>query len=172
MMTFFLTISQWAVPVLIFAVMMTAWRKKVPVYEVFVTGAMEGIKTAVKLTPYILAIFVAVGLFRLSGALHFLTSMLTWLGVPVDLITLGLLKPLSGSASLGITAEILQKHGPDSWAGIAASIIQGSSETTFYIVSLYLGSVSITEGRHILMTGLICEVAAFLLGLAIARSLA
>mgnify|MGYP005863625149 CR=1 FL=1 len=130
---------------------------------------MEGIKTTVKLTPYILAIFVAIGIFRSSGGLQIiifiLQPLLNLFRIPPDLVALGILKPLSGSASLGITAELLSKHGPDSPLGITASLIQGSSETTFYILSLYLGAVHLKNSRHILTVGLIAEFSAFILAL-------
>jgi spore maturation protein B len=166
----FLTVSQWSIPILLILILIAGYHKKVRMYEVFIQGAMEGIKTTIKLTPYILAIFVAIGIFRASGALQFVvyifSPILKMFQIPPDLLTLGILKPLSGSASLGITAELLNKHGPDSPIGITASIAQSSSETTFYVLSLYLGSVNIKDGRHILVMGLIGEFTAFLLALA------
>lgn len=171
MIAIFRAVSQWTVPLLILAVIMAAACKKIPVYEVFVQGALEGLKLTARLTPYILAIYVAVGLFRASGLLNYFNTILSWLGVPPDLITLGLLKPLSGSASLGLTAEILQKHGPDSMTGTMASLIQGGSETAFYVISLYLGSVGIKDGRHILLIGLLCEAFAFWMGISLSRLL-
>jgi spore maturation protein B len=165
------SISQWAIPVLLLLILGIGFKKKVKIYEVFIQGAMEGIKTTVRLTPYILAIFVAIGIFRSSGALDFVVYIfkpfLTFFHIPPDLLTLGLLKPLSGSASLGTTAELLNKYGPDSTTGITASIIQGSSETTFYVMSLYLGAVAIKNGRHILLMGLIAEFSAILLAVVI-----
>jgi spore maturation protein B len=165
-----ITISHWAVPVTIIGILIAGVIKRVRLYEVFVQGAMEGIKTTVKLTPYLLAIFVAIGLFRASGALGFLVDLLkpalSGLGIPAELVPLGLLKPLSGSASLGFTSELLQKHGPDTPLGIMASLIQGSSETTFYVFSLYLGSVQIRNGRHLLLVGLLNEWFVFLLAIA------
>lgn len=168
-MNFLISISHWAVPVIILLILWAGAVKKIRLYEVFVQGAMEGLKTTIKLTPYLLAIFVAIGLFRSSGALGFLVNLLgpvfKRLGIPAELVPLGLLKPLSGSASLGFTAEMLQKHGPDSPLGLMASLIQGSSETTFYVLSLYLGSVRIRDGRHLLLVGLLNEWFVFLLAI-------
>ncbi|TCL69933.1 spore maturation protein B [Hydrogenispora ethanolica] len=165
----FSTLSQWAIPILLLAIFGAALRKKVAVYEVFIQGALEGLKITVKLTPYILAIFVAVGIFRSSGALNLFIAafkpLLQLCGIHPDLLTLGLLKPLSGSAALGITADLLSKYGPDSKLGLTASMIQGSSETTFYIYSLYLGAIPVKDSRHILLTGLVCETVAILLAL-------
>lgn len=168
-MNLLITLSHWAVPVIILLILGAGMVKKVRLYEVFIQGAMEGIKTTVKLAPYLLAIFVAIGLFRSSGALgllvHLLGPVLKGLGIPAELIPLGLLKPLSGSATLGFTAELLQKHGPDSPLGLIASLIQGSSETTFYVLSLYLGSVQIRDSRHLLLVGLLNEWFVFLLAI-------
>jgi len=168
-MNLLITISHWAIPVIILLILGAGVVKKVRLYEVFIQGAMEGIKTTIKLTPYLLAIFVAIGLFRSSGALslvvNLLEPILKGLGIPAELIPLGLLKPLSGSATLGLAAELLQKHGPDSSVGLMASLIQGSSETTFYVLSLYLGSVRIRDGRHLLLVGLLNEWFVFLLAI-------
>lgn len=169
MFQIFLKVSHCAIPLLIIIIIAAGVKRRVRMYEVFIQGAMEGIKTTLKLTPYILAIFVAIGIFRSSGALEILilifSPLLKLFGIPPDLLTLGILKPLSGSASLGITAELLQKYGPDSTIGVTASIAQASSETTFYVFSLYLGSVNLKEGRHILIMGLISELTAFMLAL-------
>lgn len=171
MLTCLIQISQWLVPLLLLVILGAGFQRGVKIYEVFIQGAFEGLRTTFKLTPYILAIFVAIGLFRNSGALQFLLDLLApllnSLHIPADLVTLGLLKPLSGSAALGTTAEILTKYGPDSNLGLTASILQGSSETTFYVISLYLGSAQIKDGRHILAVGLICEITVFISALAI-----
>ncbi len=171
MFTLFLTVSQWAIPLLLLLILGFGLHKKVRVYEVFIQGALEGLKTTIKLTPYILAIFVAVGIFRSSGALdlivYLLNPILIIFQIPSDLLTLGMLKPLSGSASLGITAELLNKFGPDSSIGLTASIIQGCSETTLYVLSLYLGSVNIRDSRHTLLMGLTGEMIAFVTAIAI-----
>jgi spore maturation protein B len=171
MVTIFLTISEWAIPLLLLIILGFGRFRKIHVYEVFIQGAMEGIKTTIKLTPYILAIFIAVGIFRSSGALdlivYFFRPFLNLLGISPDLLTLGILKPLSGSAALGITAELLHKYGPDSITGVTASIIQGSSETTLYVLSLYLGAIHIRDSRHTLMMGLTSELIAFILAMGI-----
>lgn len=175
-MAWLFSFSQWTIPVLLLCILGAGWHKKIKIYEIFIQGAMEGIKITIRLTPYLLAIFVAIGIFRNSGALDLIVGILKpflrFFQISPDLLTLGLLKPLSGSASLGATAELLHKYGPDSSTGIIASIIQGSSETTFYVMSLYLGSVGIKNGRHILFMGLISEFSAFLLALIIGPMIA
>lgn len=165
------SVSQWLIPLILLFILGTGFQKKVKVYEIFVQGAMEGLRTTLRLTPYIIAIFVAIGIFRNSGAMNFIVDLikpfLTYFKIQPDLLTLVLLKPLSGSASLGTTAELLHKFGPDSVTGVIAAIIQGSSETTFYVMSLYLGSVNIKNSRHILLLGLLCETSVFILALLI-----
>jgi spore maturation protein B len=171
MIALFFSISQWAIPILLLIILGFGRFKKIHLYEVFIQGAMEGIQTTIKLIPYIIAIFIAVGLFRGSGALDFMVYLVKpvfhSLKISPDLLTLGIIKPLSGSAALGITAEILQKYGPDSTTGVTASIIQSSSETTLYVLSLYLGAVHIKDSRHSLLMGLTGEMAAFILAIAI-----
>jgi len=161
--------SHWCIPILLLVILGVGYYKKIRVYEVFIQGAVEGLRTTFRLTPYIIAIFTAIGLFRTSGALEWflrlLRPVLQWLHLPPDLLTLGILKPLSGSAALGTTAELLDKYGPDSALGMTASIIQGSCETTFYVISLYLGSVGIRDSRHLVAVGLISELAAFIMAL-------
>jgi spore maturation protein B len=167
MAEFFRYIANWSIPLLLAWILIAGHKNKIRVYEVFIQGALEGLRTTFKLSPYILAIFVAIGLFRTSGASDILTwslkPLLKVLHIPPDLLTLALLKPLSGSASLGITAELLQKYGPDSLIGVTASIAQGGSETTFYVLSLYLGAVNIKDSRHTLWMGLAGEISAFLM---------
>lgn len=164
-------VSQWSIPLILILILAAAHKNKVRIYEVFVQGALEGLRTTFRLTPYILAIFVAIGLFRSSGALNLCINiakpLLDLLRIPPDLLTLALLKPLSGSAALGITADLLQKYGPDSTMGLIASLAQGCSETTFYVLSLYLGSVNIREGRHTLLMGLTSEMAAFFMAISL-----
>ncbi|HOJ77669.1 MAG TPA: spore maturation protein [Bacillota bacterium] len=176
MLSSFIAISKWSIPILLLLILIASYSKKIKVYEVFVQGAMEGLKTTFKLTPYILAIFVVIGLFRTSGALDFLVYLLRPLlkltNLAPELLTLGLLKPLSGSASLGTTAELFTKYGPDSALGMTASLIQGCSETTFYVLSVYLGAVNIADSRHLLLVGLICEIVVFILALIIGPLLA
>jgi spore maturation protein B len=176
MIALFLTISEWAIPILLLIILGFGHFKKIAIYEVFIQGAMEGIRTTIKLVPYILAIFLAVGIFRTSGALDLilvlLKSLLALLKIPADILTLGFLKPLSGSAALGITADLLHKYGPDSLTGITASIIQGSSETTFYVLSLYLGAAHIKDSRHTLAMGLIAELIAFWVAIGIGSLIA
>ena len=136
------TVSQWAIPILLLCILGFGRFKKIHLYEVFIQGVMEGIQTTIKLIPYIMAIFIAVGLFRGSGALDFIAYLakpvFSLLKITPDLFTLGILKPLSGSAALLITSELLHKYVSDSPTVLTSSIIQSFSETTLYVLSLYL----------------------------------
>ena len=137
--------------------------KGVRVYETFVEGAKEGFEVAVRIIPYLVAILVAVGMFRASGAMELIASgfpnVLKSLGLTPDVLTLALMRPLSGSATLGMLGEIVAAHGPDSYAARLGSVIVGSTETTLYIIAVYFGAVSITRTRYALHAGLLADAA-------------
>jgi spore maturation protein B len=140
--------------------------RKVKVYEVFVEGAKEGFATAVRIIPYLVAMLVAIGIFRASGALDLLTGLLapltTMIGMPPETLAMALMRPLSGSGSLGVMTELMKVHGPDSLIGIMASTMYGSSETTFYVLAVYFGSVGIKNTRHAVPVGIIADIAGML----------
>jgi len=156
--------SLWFVPLVLFGLPLYAYLKGVPVYEAFVEGAGEGLVIGVEVFPFLLAIFLAVDLFRFTGALdalaRFLSPLLRLIGLPGELLPLVIVRPLSGAASLGILAEILRRSGPDGMVGHLASIIQGSADTTFYVLSVYYGSVKIRRTRWSLGVGLLGDAVA------------
>lgn len=158
-------LSRLAIPVFIVFILLYGFGKKVPVYEVFIEGAKEGLTTAIRILPYLVAMVVAIGIFRTSGAMELLTQILSpvtnWMGVPSEVLPLALMRPMSGSASLGILAELLKTHGPDTFVGRTASTMMGSTETTFYTISIYLGSVGYKDSRYILAAGLLADLAGF-----------
>lgn len=145
-----------------------ALRKGVPVYETFVAGAKEGFTVAVGIIPYLVAMLVAIGIFRASGALDLLLDGVRW-GVTaagmdarwVDGLPTGLMRTLSGSGSRGMMIDVMKAQGADSFAGRLVSIVQGSSETTFYVLAVYFGSVGIRKERHALTCGLLADLAGF-----------
>ena len=155
------TISVWAIPVVFFAVVVTGYVKKVKVYEVFVEGAKEGFEIAIKIIPFLVAILAAVGMFRESGAMDMLVRLISpvtgLFGYPAEALPMAIMRPLSGSGSLGLMSELINTHGPDSFIGRLASTMMGSTETTFYIVALYFGSVSIRKQRHSVPACLIAD---------------
>ncbi|HHY34113.1 MAG TPA: spore maturation protein [Firmicutes bacterium] len=155
-------------PVIIVAIPVYGWVKGVKVYEAFIRGAEEGLRVVFVTLPYLVAIFVALSCFRSSGAMSLLSrcleAILAPLGFPPDVVPLLVTRPISGSGALAITAEIMKARGPDSPVGILASILQGSTDTTFYVVTLYLGSVGIKRGRHALVACLAGDLAGFCTG--------
>lgn len=140
--------------------------KKVKVYEVFVEGAKDGFNVAIRIIPYLVAMLAAIGIFRASGALELLVAVLqpvtALIGMPPEALPMAFMRPLSGSGSLGIMTELMKTHGPDSLVGIMASTMYGSSETTFYVLAVYFGSVGIKNTRHAVPVGLIADLAGML----------
>jgi len=155
-------VSDWAIPFLLFIIPILAIIKKIKVYEAFVDGAKEGFEIAVMIIPYLVAILVAIGMFRASGALEMITKVLSPLtnaiGMPAEVFPAAIMRPLSGSGTLGIVTELMQTHGPDSFIGRLASTIYGSTETTFYVIAVYFGAVNIKKTRHAVAAGLIADV--------------
>ena len=135
--------------------------KKIPVYEVFVVGAKDGFTIAVRIIPYLVAILVAVGMFRASGALDllldFLAPVLNFIGFPAENLPLALMRPLSGSGSLGLLTDLVNTHGVDSLTAKIGATMYGSSETTFYVLAVYFGSVGIVRSRHAIPAGLFAD---------------
>ena len=159
-------LSVWALPFFILVVLICGEFKGVKVYETFIKGAEEGMKTGFQLFPFFLAIFGGLAVFKTSGALTALCKVCSPLSnllrIPDEILPLGLIKPLSGSGTIGLMADLVKKHGPDSLLGTMASIIAGSSETTFYVLTVYLGAVKITRPKHLVIMGLLGDLAAFL----------
>jgi len=150
-----------------------AWRK-VPVYESFVEGAKEGFDVARNLLPYLVAMLCAVGVFRASGALDYALSAIrwgvAWLGLDgrfVDALPTALVKPFSGSAARAMLIETMQSHGVDSFAALVAATIQGSTETTFYVLAVYFGAVGIQRARHAVPCALLAELAGVVAAIAV-----
>lgn len=151
--------SNYAIPFLLLVIPVLGYIKKVKVYESFIDGAKEGFNTAVRIIPYLVAILVAIGMFRASGAMDYFVAILSPLtnliGMPAETLPVALMRPLSGSGALGIVTELMKEHGPDSLIGRIASTMWGSSETTFYVVAVYFGAVGIKKTRHAIPSGLI-----------------
>lgn len=165
------SLSQLAIPLFIVFVLGYGFLKGIPVYEVFVEGAKEGFTTVIRILPYLVAMLVAIGVFRSSGAMELMIRILApaagRLGIPPEVLPLALMRPLSGSASIGILAELLKIYGPDTFIGRTASTMMGSTETTFYAASIYLGSVGHRDSRYILAAGLIADITGFAVSVAV-----
>ena len=136
--------------------------KKVKVYEVFTDGAKEGFDIAVRIIPFLVAILVAIGMFRASGALDILLGILSpvldAIGFPKENILLAIMRPLSGGGSFGLLSDLVETYGPDSLIAKIGATMFGSTETTFYVLAVYFGSVGIKKVRHALFAGLIADV--------------
>ena len=159
-----------AANVLLFTIIITfilaAMRQRVNVYEAFIEGAKTGFETAVRIIPYLVAILVAIGVFRASGAMDWLISGMQWVvslsGLDtqwVGALPTALMKPLSGSGARGLMVDAMATHGADSFVGRLACIFQGSTDTTFYILAVYFGSVGVRYTRHAVTAGLLADLA-------------
>jgi spore maturation protein B len=151
-------ISIWIIPVMIGFILIYGTIKKVPTYESFVDGGKEGIKIAVSIIPYLVGMLVAISVFRASGALEFIMKWigpaLLAIGVPPEIVPLAIIRPISGTAALGMTSDLIATHGPDSFLGRLASVLQGSTDTTFYVLTVYFGAVGIRKMGDALKVGL------------------
>lgn len=164
-------LSAWAVPVMIAFIPLYAYLKKVPVYESFVDGAKDGFSTAIGIIPHLVGMMVAISVFRASGALEFFVGWMSpWLAklsVPAEVLPLGILRPLTGTGSLAFTTDLIKTYGPDSMIGRIASTIQGSTDTTLYVLTVYFGAVGIRNGRYALKVGLFSDVVGFIAAIAV-----
>lgn len=158
-------ISIWAIPVMVAFIPLYAFYKKVPVYESFIDGAKGGFQTAVNIIPHLVGMMVAISVFRASGAMDILLGwvrpVFEWLHVPAEVFPLVLLRPITGSGSLAFTADLMHQFGPDSLIGRIASTVQGSTDTTLYVLTVYFGAVGIRKTRYALKVGLLSDVIGF-----------
>ena len=152
------------IPLIVVSICLYGFVKGVKVYECFVEGAKQGIGICLRIFPYILAMIVAVNVFKYSGALSWITYVfspaLKLLGIPKELMLLIFIRPLSGSGALGVFTDVIKSYGPDTGIGIAASIIMGTTETIFYTITVYYGAVKIKNIRHTLFAAVIADITA------------
>lgn len=157
-------ISLWALPVIIVVILTVGLIKKIPIYEAFTDGAKDGFKVAVNIIPYLVAIIVAISMLRASGAIEMLagllSGMLLKLHIPADVLPVIFVRPLSGSAALGLFSDIATNLGPNAYATKLSAVMVGSSETTFYVLAVYFGSVGITKYRYALWVGILADIIA------------
>ncbi len=155
-------ISVWAIPIFLLGIPLYGALKGVKVYECFVEGAKEGFQVGVRIIPYLVAILVAVGMLRGAGAIdilaHWLDPLLSRVGIPAEILPLAIMRPLSGSGSLGIVTELISTHGPDSFIARLAASAYASTETTFYVLAVYFGAVGIKKARHAVISGLFADI--------------
>jgi spore maturation protein B len=159
-------LSAFVIPVMLVGIPLYGLYKRVPVYESFVEGAKEGFGVAVRIIPYLVAILFAIGMFRASGAMDALATaldpLLALIGFPAELVPMAIVRPLTGSGSAAIVADLAAQHGPESILTKMAATMFGSTETTFYVIAVYFGAVSVSKTRHALPAGLIADGAAML----------
>ena len=164
-------ISLWAIPVLLVGIPLIGMIRKIKVYDVFIEGAKEGFQVAVRIIPFLVGILVAIGMFRASGAMDILTNALrpltTATGFPADLVPLAILRTLSGSGSLAFTTDLVKRFGPDSVLGRTAATMYGSSETTFYVLAVYFGSIGVKRTRHAIPAALTGDLVAAIAAVAV-----
>lgn len=167
------TLSVYILPFIIFVILVWATIKKVPTYEVFVEGAKDGFTTAIRIIPYIVAIMVGVGMLRASGFLDILSNLLKtpleYLKIPIDVLPLMVTRSLSGGATLGVFSDIVANNGVNSFATKLGAVIVGSSETTFYVLAVYFGSVGIKKFRHAVIAGVLADVIGIILAVIVCR---
>ena len=168
-------ISRFIIPILLIIIPLYAAVKKVHVYEVFVKGASDGLTTAVRILPFLLGMMVAIAVFKASGAFDYFCLLVKpvtdFLGIPPDILPLGIMRPFSGGASLGLAAELINTYGPDSFLGRLASVMQGTTDTTFYVLAVYFGSVSVTKYRYAIAVGLTADITTFIASIIICNIL-
>ena len=162
-----------AIPLIVISIPLYGMFRRVPVYESFVEGAKEGFKVGVMIIPYLVAIFVAINMFRASGAMgameDFFRPVLTMIGFPPEVLPMAIIRPLTGGGSAGVVADLAQQHGMDSIITRMAGTMFGSTETTFYILAVYFGAVNVKKTRHALPAGLIADVVAIFLSVYIVQ---
>ena len=162
MIKFLNTLSLYIIPALIAVILLHAVYKKAPAYEAFVEGAKDGFNVAVRIIPYLIAIMVAVAAFRTSGAIDILEKLLNpilnYFKIPTQDLIIMVTRSLSGSATLGVLADVINETGANSYATKLAAVITGSSETTFYVAAVYFGSIGIQKFRHALLAGILADI--------------
>lgn len=158
-------ISLWAVPFMLAVIPAFGALRGVKVYDTFIEGAEEGLQITVRIIPYLVGMMVALSVFRASGAMDLLARLLSpitsWVGFPPEILPLMIVRPLSGAGALAVTADLLKTQHPDSFIGRLASIMQGSTDTTFYVLTVYFGSVGVRKARYAPAVGLLADLAGF-----------
>lgn len=156
--------AAYIVPAVILCIVLVGFLRRVPVFDTFVAGAKEGLQSSFSILPTLVGLIMAVSMLSASGALDMFSSLLApaaaVLGLPPQVMPLALIKPISGSGSTAVLTQIYKDCGPDSFAGRVASVMSGSTETTFYAVAVYFGSVGIKKSRHTIPAALVGDLTA------------
>ena len=159
-------LGEWILPAAGALIVLFGWVRRVPVFDVFLQGAKQGLSSSISILPTLIGLMMGVAMLEASGALdlaaYALTPLAEWAGFPVEAIPLGLLRPFSGSGSTALAASILEKVSPDSFAGRVVSVLMGSTETTFYAIAVYFGAAGIVKTRYAVPAALCADLAGFL----------
>ena len=168
-------LSVFVIPAMLVGIPLYGLARRVPVYESFVTGGREGFDVAVRIIPYLVAILFAIAMFRASGAMEALSALLApvmgLVGMPAELLPMAIVRPLTGSGSAALVADLAATHGTDSILTRMGATMFGSTETTFYVLAVYFGAVGVSKTRHALPAGLIADASAMLIAVWICRLL-
>lgn len=166
-------LSLWALPAVILVILTVAIFRKVPIYEAFIEGAKNGIKVSTNIIPYLVAIIVAISMLRASGAIDSLASLcadfLNKIHMPADILPLAFVRSLSGSAAVGVFSDIISNNDVNSYTSKLAAIMLGSSETTFYVLTVYFGAIGVKKYRYALLTGLSADFIGIVMSIIVAR---
>lgn len=166
LLSFSSMLSHLLIPVILLVIVAYGWAKGVPVFDTFIEGAKEGLVIIFKITPTLIGLLVAVTMFKDSGALDLLTFGLSPIGnlfhIPAEVLPLAILRPISGSGALAMLEEILRQFGPDGYIGRCASVMMGSTETTFYVIAVYFGAIGIKKTGYTVYAALFADCCSFL----------
>jgi len=165
-MKLFQMLSLLAIPLMMSGILLHGMIKGVKLYDAFVEGAAQGFKTVIRIMPYLVAIFLAIGLFRNSGAMNLFIALISpitkRLGIPPEVLPLALMRPFSGSGALGMVNDLIETYGADSMVGRIGATMMGSSETIFFTMAVYFGAIGVKKSRHTVMAALLSHFAAVL----------
>ena len=166
-------ISLSILPIIILTIFCYAIVKKIAVYEEFIEGAKDGFKVSISIIPYLVALIVSISMFRASGALdsisNLIAPLLNALKIPTDIVPIMFTRSLSGSATLGLFSELATSNGAEAFVTKLAAVMVGSSETTFYVLSVYFGAIGIKKFRYALLTGIVADITGIVLAILVAR---
>ncbi len=166
---------QYIVPVVIFIILISAIIKKVPVYDSMCLGAADGLKIIVKILPSMICIMSAAAMLRASGIIDFFVDFLSpfteKIGIPAEIMPMAMLRPVSGSGSLGLLADNLKTYGPDSRAGLISSIIMGSTETTFYTLAVYFGATGVKKSKRAIPCAVIGDIVGVMVSVSLVNAM-
>jgi len=168
-------ITKSIIPIIVVIIITYGMIKGKKVYEWFIEGAKEGLKVCLNIFPYLLAMIIAVNIFREAKLLDLLNNMIapvgSLIGLPKEIIPLVLIKPLSGSGAIGILTDIVKNYGPDSYIGLIASVIMGTTETIFYTITVYFGAIQIKKIRHTLWAAILADLTAIIISILLVSNL-